>query len=45
MRREAGFIFAVKALFLNYILGIDIIIASSYGLISYPFSQKGTAGG
>jgi glycosyltransferase involved in cell wall biosynthesis len=45
MRREAGFIFAVKALFLNYILGIDIIIASSYGLISYVFSRKGTAGG
>jgi glycosyltransferase involved in cell wall biosynthesis len=37
MRKEAGFLFSVKALFLNYILGIDIIIASIYGLISYFF--------
>jgi glycosyltransferase involved in cell wall biosynthesis len=40
MRKEAGFYFAVKSLFLNYFLGIDIIIASVYGLASYPFSKK-----
>jgi glycosyltransferase involved in cell wall biosynthesis len=45
MRREAGLMFALKAMVFNYVLGIDIIIASSYGLISYPFSQKGTTGG
>ncbi len=44
MRKEAGFLFSVKALFLNYVLGIDIIIASIYGLISYYFSQKEIAG-
>jgi glycosyltransferase involved in cell wall biosynthesis len=41
MRREAGILFAVKALFLNYILGIDIMIAAVYGAISYPFAKKG----
>ena len=40
MRNEAGLQFSVKALLLNYLLGIDIIIASIYGLISYPFSEK-----
>ncbi|MEN8262306.1 MAG: glycosyltransferase family 2 protein [Nitrospirota bacterium] len=40
MRKEAGFQFSIKALFLNYFLGIDIIFASIYGLISYPFSEK-----
>jgi glycosyltransferase involved in cell wall biosynthesis len=40
MRREAGLIFAVKALFLNYFLGIDIMIAAIYAFISYPFSKK-----
>ncbi len=40
MRRDAGFLFALKALVLNYILGIDIIIASTYGLFNYPFSRK-----
>jgi glycosyltransferase involved in cell wall biosynthesis len=40
MRTEAGLWFAVKALFLNYILGIDIVIAAVYGVISYPFSKK-----
>jgi glycosyltransferase involved in cell wall biosynthesis len=45
MRNEAGIFFMIKALFLNYILGIDIIIASAYGLIRYPFSKKGIAGG
>lgn len=40
MRKEAGFLFAVKALFLNYFLGIDIMIAAIYAVISYPFSKK-----
>ncbi len=35
MRKEAGLLFSIKALFLNYFLGIDIIIASMYGLVSY----------
>ncbi len=37
MRKEAGFLFSLKALFLNYVLGIDIIVASMYGLITYSF--------
>ena len=40
MRKEAGFLFAVRALFLNYILGIDIMIAAMYAVISYPFSKR-----
>lgn len=40
MRREAGFLFALKALFLNYILGIEIMIAVIYALITYPLSKK-----
>jgi glycosyltransferase involved in cell wall biosynthesis len=40
MRREAGFIFMVKAIFLNYILGIDITIAAIFALISYPFKKR-----
>ena len=35
MRREAGLLFSLKALLLNYLLGIDIIIASLYGVMSY----------
>ncbi|MBI5409057.1 MAG: glycosyltransferase family 2 protein [Nitrospirae bacterium] len=40
MRKEAGFVFAVRALFLNYFLGLDIMLAASYAVISYPFSKK-----
>lgn len=40
MRREAGLLFSIKALFLNYILGIDIMIAAIYGVISYPFRKE-----
>ena len=40
MRKEEGLLFAVKALFLNYILGIDIIIATTYGLISYLLKKE-----
>lgn len=39
MRREAGAGFAVKALFLNYFLGIEIMIAAMYAVISYPFMK------
>jgi glycosyltransferase involved in cell wall biosynthesis len=39
MRKEAGLLFSAKALFLNYILGIDIIVASVYGLASYFFRR------
>ncbi len=39
MRREAGLLFAVRALFLNYLLGIDIIVATIYGLVSYPLKK------
>lgn len=41
MRKEAGFLFAVKALFLNYLLGINIVTAAIYGALSYPFAKKG----
>lgn len=40
MRKEAGFLFSLKAIFLNYFLGIDIIIATIYGLITYPSYKK-----
>jgi glycosyltransferase involved in cell wall biosynthesis len=40
MRREAGLSFAIRALLLNYILGIDIMVAAIYGVISYTFSKK-----
>jgi len=39
MRKEAGLLFSVRALFLNYLLGIDIIVASIYGLVSYPLKK------
>lgn len=39
MRKEAGLLFAVRALFLNYLLGIDIIVATIYGLVSYPLRK------
>lgn len=40
MRKEAGLLFAVKALFLNYFLGIDIMLAAMYAVVSYPFKKK-----
>lgn len=43
MRKEAGLFFAVRALFLNYFLGIVIMFAAVYGALSYPFSKKGLA--
>ncbi|MBI5049876.1 MAG: glycosyltransferase family 2 protein [Nitrospirae bacterium] len=45
MRREAGLMFALRALFLNYILGIDIVIAAIYAVLIYPFTKRQTAGG
>jgi len=44
MRKEAGFGFSISALLLNYILGIDIMIAAIYGVISYPFSKRKVVG-
>lgn len=35
MAQESGLFFAIRALFLNYILGIDIILAVIYGILSY----------
>ncbi len=40
MRGERGVFFAVRALFLNYFLGIEITIAVIFGLLSYPFAEK-----
>lgn len=40
MRKEAGLFFAVKALFLNYFLGIEIMTSAIYGVLSYPFSKQ-----
>lgn len=40
MRKEAGLLFAVKSLFLNYLLGIDIMLAAIYAVITFPFSKK-----
>jgi len=41
MRREAGLLFSVRALALNYLLGIEIMISALYGVISYTFSNRG----
>jgi glycosyltransferase involved in cell wall biosynthesis len=40
MKEEEGVLFSIKALYLNYLLGIDIIVALLYGLMIYPFSEK-----
>ena len=40
MRKEAGLMFALRAILLNYFLGIEIMISALYGLLSYPFSNK-----
>jgi GT2 family glycosyltransferase len=40
MRKEAGLLFAIKALGLNYFLGIDIMIAAMYALISYLLKKE-----
>jgi glycosyltransferase involved in cell wall biosynthesis len=40
MRREKGLLFAAKAMLLNYFLGIEIMIAAMYAVVSYPFSRK-----
>lgn len=40
MRKEAGLLFAIKALFLNYFLGIVIMFAAMYGVLSSPFAKK-----
>ncbi|GBD97290.1 MAG TPA: glycosyltransferase family 2 protein [Nitrospirae bacterium] len=40
MRKEAGLMFALRAILLNYFLGIEIMISALYGLLSYPFADK-----
>lgn len=40
MRQEAGLMFALKALLLNYFLGLEIMLSALYGMLSYPFSRK-----
>jgi glycosyltransferase involved in cell wall biosynthesis len=40
MRREAGLLFSFRALALNYLLGIEIMLSALYGVISYTFSNK-----
>jgi len=40
MRREKGLLFAARALLLNYILGIEIVIAAMYAVVRFPFSRK-----
>lgn len=40
MRHEAGLFFSMKALFLNYFLGIEVMIAAIYAVIVYPFSRR-----
>ncbi|RJQ13804.1 MAG: glycosyltransferase [Nitrospiraceae bacterium] len=40
MRKEKGPGFAARALLLNYLLGIEIMFAAIYAVISYPLSKK-----
>ncbi len=40
MRKEAGLMFAVRALPLNYLLGIEIMGSAVYAALTYPFSDK-----
>jgi hypothetical protein len=40
MRKEADLEFSLKALLLNYVLGIDIIAASIYGTITYYTKER-----
>lgn len=40
MRRDAGLVFSIKALFLNYMLGIDIMLAAIYAVLIFPFSKR-----
>jgi len=41
MAKEAGPLFGIRALFLNYILGIEIMLAAIYGLLSYRREDEG----
>ena len=42
MRNEKGLFFALRALLLNYFLGIEIMIAAMYAIAIYPF-KKGSS--
>ncbi|RJQ50189.1 MAG: glycosyltransferase family 2 protein [Nitrospiraceae bacterium] len=39
MRKEKGLAFAARALLLNYFLGIEIMVAAMYAVVSYPFKR------
>jgi glycosyltransferase involved in cell wall biosynthesis len=45
MLKEAGFIFSLKALLLNYFLGIEIMVSAIYALIKYLTSKKESVSG
>ena len=45
MLKEAGFIFSLKALLLNYFLGIEIMVSAMYALIQYLTSKRETVPG
>ncbi len=45
MRKEAGLLFALKALPLNYLLGIEITGSAVYAVLAYPFTDKDTIPG
>lgn len=40
MRGKAGLLFSVRAMALNYFLGIEIVLAALYGVVSYTFSNR-----
>lgn len=42
MKREKGVLFALRALLLNYFLGVEIMLSALYALAIYPFSRKET---
>ncbi|MBI4709963.1 MAG: glycosyltransferase family 2 protein [Nitrospirae bacterium] len=41
MRKEAGLSFAVRALFLNYFMGLNIMTAAMSAVVSYLFHERG----
>lgn len=40
MLKQAGLMFALRALALNYFLGIEIMASAIYAVLSYPFANK-----
>ena len=45
MLKEAGLVFGLKALALNYILGVEIMVSALYALMAHFFFQKETVTG